>query len=55
MFEVGPRQLWSIARVELVGVSRRFPVILEYLAEAALDIAVKCPKWNPGRDLGTAD
>jgi hypothetical protein len=38
---VGPRRLWPIARVELGGASRHFPVILEYLVEAALDMAVK--------------
>ena len=41
MFEVGLRRHWSIARVELVGVSRRFSVTLEYLIEAALYMAIK--------------
>ena len=41
MFEVGPRQRWTIARVELVGASRRLLVTLEYLVEAALDMVVK--------------
>ena len=41
VFEVGPRRCWSIARVEPGGASRRFPVTLDYLVEAALDMGVK--------------
>ena len=50
MFEVGPIQRWTIARVELVGASRRILVTLEYLVEAALDMVVKLSAevgtWN---------